>query len=108
MAKRARCQWHNPKGDPLGCDGRHCHPHSVGTEIEKRVGDVSFLLKFKRRELGELLIKLWDCDYFYLTSCFQLSFCIDCGAFLRVGVSYELCWRCKEQLEDHEEAEEEW
>jgi hypothetical protein len=82
---------------------RHTPIRSVGYEVRRKAGDMSFLLKYERSECAILWVTLDFGIFGFSLGGFKLSFCLACGRFLGFGTRYELCWICESELEQLED-----
>jgi hypothetical protein len=87
--------------DRFGC--RHTTVRPAGFRVRRKVMDsLSFTWVYKRPEVAGFFVELDFGDYHFPIYGLILSFCRACGAFLGLGIRYELCWVCESELEPEE------
>jgi hypothetical protein len=83
---------------------RHCSVRSIGYEFPIRtMNGVSFILEYRNSACADFLVALdvGDKESFILFG-YRLSFCIACGRFIGFGSKFDVCWLCKDEMENDE------
>lgn len=80
---------------------RHTPLRRAGFKLQKKLTeDCGIILQYIRPEFAALYIGLMLDQYPLPLFGINMSFCINCGRFLRLGSHFNLCWICESDLEE--------